>query len=180
MALVEEGLSGDGGVVEVAITAHQIAGGVVPRRTAQGEGTVCTGLDVRLRGQRHLRRAVCRLPGAGGDRRAAIEAVITELAMQAGRFYCAQRARRPGIRQQIAVGVELGPPIPGTFEKFQIVAAVNARDWLQTEILRRLDRTEVLLLYALQHMVGTRRHLEARFELAIDEFAAAMVQVVIV
>jgi hypothetical protein len=29
-------------------------------------------------------------------------------------------------------------------------------------------------------VVGARRHLEARFELAIDEFAAAMVQVVIV
>ncbi|MNG19610.1 hypothetical protein D3C84_1037860 [compost metagenome] len=34
MALVEKGLGGDGRVVEVAITAHQIASGVVPRWAA--------------------------------------------------------------------------------------------------------------------------------------------------
>jgi hypothetical protein len=38
----------------------------------------------------------------------------------------------------------------------------------------------MLVLHALQHMVGTRGHLEARLELAIDQFAAAMVQVVII
>jgi hypothetical protein len=32
----------------------------------------------------------------------------------------------------------------------------------------------------LQHVVGAGRHLEARLELAVDQFAAAMVQVVIV
>jgi hypothetical protein len=47
-------------------------------------------LDFRLGGQRHLRCAVGGLPGAGGDRRAAVEAVVTELAVQAGRFDLAQ------------------------------------------------------------------------------------------
>jgi hypothetical protein len=57
---------------------------------------------------------------------------------------------------------------------------VDAGDRVEAEILRCFDRAEVLVLYALQHMVSARGHLEAWFELAIDEFAAAMVQVVIV
>jgi hypothetical protein len=36
------------------------------------------------------------------------------------------------------------------------------------------------VLYPLQYVVGTRWHLEARLELAVDELAAAVVQVVIV
>ncbi len=180
VAGIEEGLSGNGGVVEVAITAHQVAGGVVSRWPAQGERTVCATLDFRLGSQRHLRCTVGGLPGAGGDRCAAVEAVVTELAVQAGRFDLAQRACRPGVRQQVAVGVEFGPARPGAFEEVEVVAAVNARDRLQAEVLRRLHRAEVLVLYPLQYVVGTRWHLEARLELAVDELAAAVVQVVIV
>ncbi|CAI8721592.1 hypothetical protein EMIT0215P_110214 [Pseudomonas serboccidentalis] len=180
VALVEERLGGDGSIVEVAITAHQVTGGVVSRRTAQGEGTACTALDLRLGGESDLRSAVGRLPGAGGDRCATVEAVVTELAMQAGRFDLPQRACRPGVRQQVTVGVEFGPAFPRAFEEVEVVAAVDSCDRLQAEILRCLDRAEVLVLYPLQHVVGARRHLEARLELAVDEFAAAMVQVVIV
>lgn len=41
-ALVEEGLGSDGGIVQVAVATHQVAGGVVAWRTAQGEGAVGT------------------------------------------------------------------------------------------------------------------------------------------
>jgi hypothetical protein len=116
-ALVEEGLGGDGGVVEVAITAHQVGGGVVPWWAAQGEGRVGALLDRRLGGERDLRGAVGGLPGAGGDRRAGVEAVVTELAVQAGGFDLAQGACRPGEGQQVAVVAEFGPARPGAFEE---------------------------------------------------------------
>ncbi len=180
MALIEERLGGDGGVVEVAITAHQIAGGVVSRWAAQGESRSGAALDFRLGGEGDLCCAVRRLPGAGGNRGAAVEAVITELAVQAGGFDRAQGACRPGVGQQVTVGVEFGPARPGTLEEVEVVASVDARDGLKTEVLWRFDWAKVLVLHALQHVVGARRHLEARLELAVDEFTAAMVQVVIV
>jgi hypothetical protein len=127
-----------------------------------------------------LRCAVGGLPGAGGDRRAAVEAVVTELAVQAGRFDLAQGACRPGVGQQVAVGVEFGPARPGAFEEVEVVAAVDARDRLEAEILRRFHRAEVLVLDPLQHVVGARWHFEAGLELAVDQLAAAVVQVVIV
>ena len=51
---------------------------------------------------------------------------------------------------------------------------------LEAEILRRFDRAEVLVLHPGQHVVGTRRHFEAGLELPVDQFATAVVQVVIV
>ncbi|MNO65982.1 hypothetical protein D3C76_567600 [compost metagenome] len=180
VALIEERLGSDGGVVEVAITTHQIAGGVVSRWTAQGESRTGAALDFSLGGERDLCCTVRRLPGAGGDRGAAVEAVIAELAVQAGRFDRTQGACRPGVGQQVTVGVELGPACPGTFEEVEVVAAVNARDGLKTEILWRFDRAKVLVLHALQHMIGARWHLEARLELPVYQFATAVVQVVIV
>lgn len=145
VALIEEGLGGDGGVVEVAITAHQVAGSVVSWWAAQGKGCAGAALDFRLCGQRHLRRAVRRLPGAGGNRRAAVEAVVAELTMQAGGLDVAQGAGRPGVGQQVTVGIELGPARPGTFEKIQVVAAVDAFDRPEAEIFGRFDGPQVLL-----------------------------------
>ncbi|MND69235.1 hypothetical protein D3C80_607000 [compost metagenome] len=180
VALIEERLSGDGRVVEVAITPHQIAGGVVSRWTAQGEGRTGAALDFRLGGEGDLRCAVRRLPGTGGDRGAAIEAVVTEFAMQAGGFDPAQGTGRPGVGQQVTVGVELGPACPGAFEEVEVVAAVDAFDRSEAEILRRFDRAEILILHPCQHVVGTRRHFEAGLELPVYQFTTAVVQVVIV
>ncbi|MNP48769.1 hypothetical protein D3C76_1429090 [compost metagenome] len=115
--------------------------------TAQGEGTARAALDFCLRGEGDLRRAVRCLPGAGGDRRAAVEAVVAELAVQAGGLDLTQGTRRPGVGQQVTVGVELGPARPGTFEKVEVVAAVDTLDWPQAKILRCFYGTQVLLLH---------------------------------
>lgn len=149
MALIEESLGGDGGVVEVAIAAHQVTGGVVSRWPAQRESTAGATLDRGLGGQCHLRCAVRRLPSAGGDRRAAVEAVIAELAVQAGGHDPPQGAGRPGVGQQVAVGIELGPTGPGAFEEIEVVAAVDAGNRLEAEILWRFHRAEVAVLHAL-------------------------------
>ena len=180
VALIEEGLSGDGGVVEVAITTHQIAGGMMTRWTAQGEGTAGAALDFSLGSEGHLRCAVRRLPGPGSDGRAAVEAVIAELAVQAGGDDRAQGAGWPGIGQQVAIGIELGPARPGTFEEFEIVAAVDACDRVEAEIVGGFYGAKVLLLHPCQHMVCPRGHFKAGLELSVHQFATAMVQVVII
>ena len=83
--LVEEGLGGDGGVVQVAVTTHQLTGRMVARWPTQGEGAVGAGGDGRLGAECDLGGAIGGLPGAGGNRRAGIEAVVAELAVQAAR-----------------------------------------------------------------------------------------------
>lgn len=180
VALVEECLSGNGRVVEVAIPAHQIAGGVMPRRATQGKGGVCTLCDCLLRRQGDLRGAVGGLPRAGGNRCATVKTVITQLAVQAGRQYPAQGAGRPGVGQQVAVLAELGPARPGTLEEVEVVAAVNALQWCQAKVLRRLNRAQVAVLDPLQHMVGARWHFEAGHQSPVHQFATAVMQVVIV
>ncbi|MNE42358.1 hypothetical protein D3C80_1364790 [compost metagenome] len=150
------------------------------RWTAQGEGTARAALNFRLSGQCHLRRAVRRLPGTGGDRCASVEAVIAKLAVQTGGFNGTQGPGWPCVGQQVSVGVEFAPACPGALEEVEVVATVNACERIEAEILRCFDRAEVLILHALQHMVGTRRHFEAGLELPVYQFAAAVVQVVIV
>ena len=180
MALVEERLGGNGCVIEIAITAHEVGGGVVSGRAAQGKRTVGTVLDRLLRGERHLRRAVRRLPGAGGDRRAAVEAVIAQLPVQAGGHYLAQRAGGPGVGQQVALLTRQGPACPRAFEEFQVRRVMNACQRRQAKVVGRLHWAEFALLDSLQYMVGAGGHFETGHQLPIHQFAAAVVQVMIV
>jgi hypothetical protein len=57
---------------------------------------------------------------------------------------------------------------------------VDFLDGREPEVLRRFDHTQLPVLDPLQDMVSTRGHLKARHKLAVDQFAAAVVQVVIV
>ena len=127
---------------------------MVSRWTAQGEGTAGAALDRRLGREGNLRCAVRRLPGAGGNRCAAVEAVIAELAVQAGGHDSAQGAGRPGVGQQVAVGIECGPARPGAFEEVEVVAAVDARDRIKAKVFRHFNRAEVLVLDPLQYVIG--------------------------
>src|SRR3546814_2562599 len=72
--------------------------------------------------------AVGCLPSAGGNRRASVETVITQLAVQAGGYDRAKGPRRPGVGQQIAVTIEFAPARPGTLEELQIRRAVDSLD----------------------------------------------------
>ena len=180
VALVEEGLGGDGGVVQVAVTTHQLASGMVTWRPAQGEGAVSPFGDLGLGTQCHLRGAVSGLPGAGGNWCAAVEAVIAKLAVQIIRDDLTQGACRPGEGQQVTVAVLRLPARPGTLEEVQISGAVNTLNRRQAEILRRTYFTELAMLDARQDMVGALRFLETGHQLAVDQLAAAVVQVMVV
>lgn len=137
-------------------------------------------LDRGLGGQGDLGGAVGGLPGAGGDRCAGVEAVVTELAVQAAGFDLAQGARRPGERQQVTFLAKRGPTGPGAFEEIQVVGAVDALQRRAAKVGGALHGPEVALLDALQNVVGARRHFETGHQLAVDELAAAMVQAVVI
>ncbi len=153
---------------------------MVARRAAQGEGGSGAAGDGLLAGESDLRRAPGRLPGAGRDRRAAVETVVAELAVQVFRQHAAQGARGPGEGQQVAVVAQRGPARPGTFEEAQVALLVYAFDGRTAEILWPDHLAQLALLHALQHVVGPRRHFEAGLELPVDDFATAVVQMMVV
>jgi len=180
LALVEERLGGDGSVVQVAVAAHHFTCGVMPWRAAQREGRMGALLDRCLGGKGNLGCAVRRLPGARGNRRTGIEAVIAQLTVQASGFYLAQGASRPGERQQVAFLAQCSPAGPGAFEEIQVIGAVDTQQWRPAEVGRGLDITEVALFHLVEHMVGTRRHFETGHQLAVDQLTAAVVQAVVI
>jgi len=153
-ALVKEGLGGNRGIVQVAVAAHDFSSGVVPWWAAQSEGRVSTLLDGSLGGQGDLRGAVGGLPRTSGDRRAGVEAVVAQFAMQAGWLDLAQGACRPGEGQQVTVVTERGPARPGALEEVEIVGAVNALQRRTAEISWPLDIAEVALFHLFEDVVG--------------------------
>ncbi|MCY1426503.1 hypothetical protein D9M71_423250 [compost metagenome] len=155
---------------------------MVPRRTAEGEGGVGALAHVVLGGQRHLGGAVHGLPGAGGDGRLGVEAVMAELAMQGGgnRAVATQAAGREGGGQQVAAVAFGGPAVPGALEELHIGGVVNPQDRFQAEVLRLDHFADPLLANPRQHGVGAAGHLETGLELAIDQFRLAEVETVIV
>ncbi|MNV50615.1 hypothetical protein D3C71_1426350 [compost metagenome] len=180
VALVDEGLGGNGGVVQVAVATHDFGSGVMPGWSAQGKGRMGTLGNGGLGGQGHLGSAVGRLPGASGNGCASVEAVVAQFAVQAVRSYLAQGAGGPGEGQQVALLTERGPARPGTFEEVQVVGAVDPQQRGTAEVGRRLDRAEPAFVDLVEHMVGTRGHFKAGHQLAIDQLAAAVVQAVVI
>ena len=76
--LVAEPLRGDGGVVDVAIAAHEAGAGVMAGRPAQREGGGLAVFDQRGGGQRHVIGRFDGGPGAGDEGRAGIEGIEAE------------------------------------------------------------------------------------------------------
>ncbi len=149
-------------------------------RAAQAEGAAGTVADQRLAGEGDLGRTPGRLPGAGSDRRATVEAVVTQLAEQGVRQHAAQGACRPGEGQDVAIAAHGRPARPGPLEEAQVIGIMDAFDRRAAEVARREHLTEALLAHARQHMVGPRRHLETGFELPVNDFTATVVQVMVI
>src|SRR5581483_11999830 len=72
---VAEGLGRDGGVVEEAVAAVEVAPGMVARRPAQGEGGALAPAHQALAGDGDGGGGEGGAPGAGGDRRSGVERV---------------------------------------------------------------------------------------------------------
>ncbi|MNF78396.1 hypothetical protein D3C84_605760 [compost metagenome] len=155
---------------------------MVSRRTAEGEGGIGALAHMVLGGQRYLGGAVHGLPGAGGDGRLGIEAVVAELAMQRGGDgpVAAQAARREGRGQQVAAVALGGPAVPGALEELQVGPVVHPQDRLEAEVAGLDHFAQVLLANPRQHGVRAAGHFETGLELAIDQFRLAEVETVIV
>jgi len=135
-----------------------------------------------LGSQRDLGRAVNGLPGAGGDRRLGVEAVVPHFAHQRSRdrTVTQQAAAREGSGDQIP-GVAFGCPAgPGALEEFDVAGVVGAQDGFEAKILRLDDLAQVLRLHTGQHGVRAAGHLEAGLQFAVDQFGLAEMQAVII
>lgn len=152
------------------------------RRTAEGEGAAGALAHMLLGGQRDLGGAVDGLPGAGGDRRLGVEAVVAQLAHQrrGDRPIAAQAAAGEGGGHQVAAVAFGGPAGPGALEEVQVGGVVDAQQRLAAEILRRDHLAKVLRLHPGQHGVGPAGHFETGLQLAVDQFRLAEVQTMIV
>src|SRR5690606_18566167 len=111
---VAEGLGGDGRVVQEAVAAVAVGGGMVPGGPAEREDAARAALDPPLRRDGDVDGAPARPPGAGGDRRAGIEGVVAELAVDRfGDAVAAHAASRPGEGQGIDGPAARRPLLPG-------------------------------------------------------------------
>jgi len=133
-----------------------------------------------LAGQGDVHRAAHRLPGAGGDRHAGVEAVVAEAAVDAVRDGLAQAPVGPGEGQHVVVAAHGLPFGPGALEEVHETFVVNPQDRLQAELARRHHLAQLHLLRPRQDHVGAAGLLEAGGELAVDQFELAVVQVMVV
>ncbi len=135
-ALVDEGLGGDGGVVDVAVAAHEAGAGMVARRAAEREGSTFARLDETGPRQRHVMRRLDRIPGAGHHAAAAIEGIVAELAVDEVRADITPQApRRPGEGQRRAGPSRRRPQIPDGRQEIEIILPVHARGGRKVELL---------------------------------------------
>src|SRR5258706_268336 len=97
---IEKGLASRRRIVEEAIAAVEVAAGVMTRRTAKREYGTLARCHHRLAGQRHIGRGRNGSPSARGNRRAGIEGVVAQLAVDRFRLDRPHATCRPIERQR--------------------------------------------------------------------------------
>jgi hypothetical protein len=181
-AIVAQPLGGDGGVVEEAVAAVEVAAGMVAGRAAEREGRTLAAPDQLGCRERHVGRRRYRPPGAGGDWRARIDGVVAELAVDRlrQRRILAEAAGVPGERQRVIGAVRLHPFVPGRLQELDEALVVDAQHRIKPEGLRQRDRPETRGLDAVDDDLRPPRHLERRHELAVDELELAVLVAMLV
>ena len=179
-AAVEEGLRGDGGIVDEAVAAEEIGAGMVAGRTAQGEGGARAFCNAPLRRQRHLRAQPRGLPGAGGERRAAVVGIQPQLRDEIVRLDIVPKAAdRPHSGNRIARVAQRRPALPCAFEETQVARRVHALDGREREALGCRNRADALVGDGLENVVGALGLFKAGDEFAAVELELAAVEVVV-
>ncbi|MNJ56608.1 hypothetical protein D3C77_521660 [compost metagenome] len=179
-ALAQAALGSDGSVVEVAVAAHVFAGRMVPRRAAQGEGTVGAIDDALHAGQGNVSAAAHGFPGTSGDRCAGVHGIEAQLAVdEAGFPVDGQVAHRPHQRQRI-VGLAGGGPFrPGVFQEAHVALAVRRHVAGAVEGLFGNHIAQAGAVHPGQHGVGTPGVFERGRHCAVLEFRAVVQAVVV-
>ena len=151
-------------------------------RPAERERRALAGLHQPGAGERDVDGRGDGAPGAGHDRRARIDGVVAELAVDRfghGRVL-AEAAGVPVQRQRVVGAVGLDPFVPGRAQELDEALVVDAFDGLEAEFLRRLDRAQLLRLHAVDDDLRPPRHLERRHELAVDQLELAVLVAMLV
>ena len=177
-SFVDQVLRGDGGVVQIAVTAHRCCRRMVAGRPAEREHAGCAVEQRAGTGERHVGAALDRVPRARGDRDAGVEGVVTELAVDVVRdAIVAEAPDRPDERQRI-VGAAFGEPfIPCRRQEVHEGVAVDAADRTLAKALRLAHFAQANLTYTREDHLGAAGHLEAGLHLAVDQLGVPMMAV---
>ena len=163
-ALVEEPLRGDGGVVDVAIAAHEAGAGMVAGRAAEREGRPLATLDQGGRGQRHVIGGFDRGPGAFDEGGAGIEGIIAEQRIDA---LGGTSPRRPRVGQVkgMAVPSKPEPSTPARPSAGSRYSPICGCAWPRRDHARPADdRPELLAFDPRLDEFGPRRLFETRHD----------------
>jgi len=157
----------------------------MPRRPAQREHRALAGRDQALAGQRDLRGGMHRAPGARCDRRAGIDGVVAELAVDRVRYLprLARRQQprhRPDMRQRVEAAARRHPVAPAVLQEGDETAVVHGEDRIEAEVARSHHLAELLGLHALEHDLGAARNLVRLHHLAFEQLDVAVLVMMLV
>lgn len=148
-------LRGNRGVVEVAITAHVFARGVMAGRAAQGEGAVVAFIEQGQASEGDVGAGFHRLPGRRGNRRTGVHGIEAELAVdERWHLFAGQIAHWPHQWQGVVGATGCAPFAPGTFEKTDVALAVRVDVARAVKRARFDDLPEADLFDPVVHGIG--------------------------
>ncbi len=170
---------GDGGVVEEAVAAAEIAAGVVARRPAERVGAALALDQQRRPRQRRVGGGARGAVGSRHDRRAHVEAVVARRGggVLAAAAHPAHRQRPRQHGRRCAAGGH--PALVDRLQVGQVVVAMDGAYRRQAECARRQDRPE---RGPLDRRVDDRRagrRLVDRHQRAVDQLVWRVVQRVV-
>ena len=176
-ALIEKCLRRDRGIVDEAITAEQVAGGVMTWRTAECEDGLGAFVHRGLSGQRDVDAGARRFPGAIADRGFGGQRIVTDLTVDMFRYpRLLHAARRPAGGNRFALETGRAPVPPAGFEKANEFGIVDAQHRFDTEFARCDDFAEADIGHSPQDMFGAHRAFEWRHQLSAVEFGSGIAQ----
>ena len=145
--LIQEGLGGDGGIIDETIAAEHIRSSMMSRRAAQGKCRLGPFRNRGLRRQGDIGAGLGCLPGAIADRSFRRQTIVPDLAIdEAWRFH-AHTPRGPRGRDGFPFKACRLPFIPAARQKCQKFPIMNAPDRFQPKIIRFLHRSQIDLLH---------------------------------
>ncbi len=149
---------GDGGVVQVAEAAAEVAGGVMSWWAAQGVHAVRPGEHPVRSGQRALGGSVCRFPGPRENWAAGAEGVIAPLSGDARRRRPLAASEGEGPRNDRFLVSQPGRVrLVGSLQVADEVRSVHRQEGIQPVIFWRQDGAERGRAHGLQEDLRPRR-----------------------
>lgn len=151
---VQGALGGDGGIVEEAVAAELVGGGMVAGRAAQAEGRLAARQHMIHRRERHVLAGHGRLEGALADRGVGAQSVVSEPAVDVIRDDATRHgAGRPDPGDRLALAAGGHPVCPAALEEGDIVGIVNRQHRGEAVLGRLTHFAQAALAHALEHQV---------------------------